>query len=62
MRLEILWPTRAMHKILYVCRLGRQTKEAGSLKHKQLAEYKNVVERQGLACRAEGGIFVLSVR
>ena len=62
MRLEILLPIRTMHKILYICRLGRQTKEAGSLKHKQLADYKNVAEKQGLPNIAAGGIFHITVR
>jgi hypothetical protein len=46
-----------MHKTLYICKLRRQTKEAGSVKHKQLAEYKDVVEGQGLPSRAAAGIF-----
>jgi hypothetical protein len=51
-----------MHKILYICKLGRQTKETESLKHKQLAEYKNMVQRQGLPSRAAEGIFHITVR
>jgi len=49
-------------QILHICRLGRQTEEAGSLKHKQSAEYKIVAERQGLPSRAAGGIFHITVR
>jgi len=41
MRLEILWPVREMNTILYICRLGRQTNEAGILKHKQLVDIKS---------------------
>jgi hypothetical protein len=40
MRLEILQPVRTIHNFLHICRLGRQNKEAGCLKHKQLAAHK----------------------